>query len=516
MNIEEAKQELIHTIQAYTARDPHGNYKIPMLRQRPVLLIGPPGIGKTAIVSQAAESCGVGFISYTMTHHTRQSAVGLPVVKEKEYQGITHMVTEYTMSEILASVYEYMEKTGKKEGILFLDEINCVSETLVPTMLQFLQSKTFGNHKVPQGWILMAAGNPQEYNKSARSFDIVTLDRVRCISVDVDCDTWFSYAAVVGIHGAILSYLRAKPENFYYIEQNAVEKDFVTARGWEDLSVLICGYEALDIPVDEQVTGQYLQCEEIARDFARYYGLYRRYQKGYDIPGILDGRTGGDDLEAQREHMEGAGMDERFAVVQMFCGMVAAMLGDYQEQYSYVHRLKEVARQLIDYREQHRLEEPVVTIENFTERFRRSLEIKDENHILTEAEGKLDGRIYQTYGDYCYQIRGKRFPVWEDCLGELENLEKNSEQELEKMSDCLDQSISSASKFIEESCGEGMELSTFIEQICMNPAGAEYLSNHPQKDIVDKLSLIRLTEQEAKLQEEIRNLNLECFEKLQI
>ncbi len=54
-------------------------------------------------------------------------------------------MTEYTMSEIIASVYDKMEQTGNSEGILFLDEINCVSETLAPAMLQFLQGKTFGN-----------------------------------------------------------------------------------------------------------------------------------------------------------------------------------------------------------------------------------------------------------------------------------------------------------------------------------------------------------------------------------
>mgnify|MGYP007134713114 CR=1 FL=1 len=54
------------------------------------------------------------------------------------------------MSEIIASVYETMERTGCQEGILFLDEINCVSETLAPTMLQFLQNKTFGTHRVPE------------------------------------------------------------------------------------------------------------------------------------------------------------------------------------------------------------------------------------------------------------------------------------------------------------------------------------------------------------------------------
>ena len=74
-------------------------------------------------------------------------------------------VTEYTMSEIISSVYDKMEKTGLKEGILFIDEINCVSETLAPMMLQFLQGKTFGNQKVPEGWVIVTAGNPPEYNK---------------------------------------------------------------------------------------------------------------------------------------------------------------------------------------------------------------------------------------------------------------------------------------------------------------------------------------------------------------
>ena len=73
---------------------------------------------------------------------------------------------------------------------MFIDEINCVSETLAPTMLQFLQCKTFGNQEIPKGWIIMAAGNPAEYNKSVREFDMVTLDRVRKINVEADFNIW--------------------------------------------------------------------------------------------------------------------------------------------------------------------------------------------------------------------------------------------------------------------------------------------------------------------------------------
>lgn len=105
-------------------------------------------------MEQISRECRVGLISYTITHHTRQSAVGLPFIEKKMYGDREYAVTEYTMSEIVASIYNRMEETGLKEGILFIDEINCVSETLAPTMLQFLQCKTFGSHKIPEGWII--------------------------------------------------------------------------------------------------------------------------------------------------------------------------------------------------------------------------------------------------------------------------------------------------------------------------------------------------------------------------
>ena len=150
MDIKRAKEEIKNSIQAYLANDEFGEYKIPAVRQRPVLLMGAPGIGKTAVMEQVARECGVALVSYSITHHTRQSAIGLPFISHKEYGGKEYAVTEYTLSEIIASVYDKMEETGLKEGILFIDEINCVSETLAPTMLQFLQCKSFGNQQVPQ------------------------------------------------------------------------------------------------------------------------------------------------------------------------------------------------------------------------------------------------------------------------------------------------------------------------------------------------------------------------------
>ena len=55
MNIQEAKKEICNTLRAYLAKDEDGYYIYPLVRQRPILMIGPPGIGKTAIMEQIAQ-----------------------------------------------------------------------------------------------------------------------------------------------------------------------------------------------------------------------------------------------------------------------------------------------------------------------------------------------------------------------------------------------------------------------------------------------------------------------------
>ena len=310
MNIRDAKEQIKNAMMAYFTKDEFGGYAIPIERQRPVFLMGPPGIGKTAIMEQIASEMGVGLLSYSMTHHTRQSALGLPFIEHKVYQGQEFDISEYTMSEIIASVYEMMENTGVKEGILFLDEINCVSETLSPIMLQFLQYKVFGRHRVPEGWIIVTAGNPPEYNNSVHEFDIVTWDRLKRIDIEPDLDAWKEYAYKAEVHPAVMTYLDIRKNNFYKIESTVDGKIFITARGWEDLSEMIRLYEKNKIKVDEKLIKQYVQYPKIAKDFAVYYDLFHKYRSDYQVDEIINGNAS----EQIKNRAKEAAFDERLAL----------------------------------------------------------------------------------------------------------------------------------------------------------------------------------------------------------
>ena len=69
MNIRQAKEEIKHTVQAYLKKDESGAYRIPAIRQRPILMMGPPGIGKTQIMEQIARA---GFLYDHPSHQTER------------------------------------------------------------------------------------------------------------------------------------------------------------------------------------------------------------------------------------------------------------------------------------------------------------------------------------------------------------------------------------------------------------------------------------------------------------
>lgn len=274
VTIQQARKTLAQAVRIYFRKDRLGHYAMDRRRARPLCLLGPAGVGKTEIVRQVAEENGLAFLSYSITHHTRQSIIGLPRLVEGTVDGTPCSMTEYTMSEIIAQVHRAMETSGKTEGILFLDEFNCASESLRPIMLQLLQDKSFGPHPIPDGWMLVLAGNPSEYNRAATDLDAVTADRMRVMHIQPDYSAWRSYMVSRKVHPVVLSYLDNHKEHFYVYRRDEGGTALATARGWEDLSIMMGELEAAGEALDLALVAQYIQTADVARSFFSYYSQY--------------------------------------------------------------------------------------------------------------------------------------------------------------------------------------------------------------------------------------------------
>lgn len=498
MNISEAKDYIKHSIQIYLKKDEFGDYKIPVVRQRPIFLLGAPGIGKTAIMEQIAQEMGIALVSYSMTHHTRQSALGLPFIKQKEYGGKTYDVSEYTMSEIIASVYETMENSGVKEGVLFLDEINCVSETLAPSMLQFLQYKVFGKHKVPEGWVIVTAGNPPEYNKSVREFDVVTMDRLKVLSVESDYKTWKIYAQEKGVHTAILNFLEIKREYFYHMETTGAGRSYVTARGWEDLSQVILLYEEEGLKVDETLFSQYLQNEKIVKEFGAYYDLYNKYKQDYQVEALLNGEIS--DLSVEKA--KAASFDERLSLIGMLIDKVMMEMKDVMETSAYLTELMvplkaikatEMAYEMLD--KQILAREKILS------------NLENANSLSSEDRRKHK-RILRFLNVSKKELLEKNVKDGEAAFAFLKNKFDGEVSDMKESVGTIGSRTHYLFEFTNRAFEQGNEMLVLVTELTVNKYSSRYISMYGCEDYQKYNAVLMVSERQADLKEEIKDLLL--------
>ncbi len=451
MNIAEAKEQIKRSVKIYLTKNEDGSYRIPVQKQRPVFLYGAPGIGKTAIMEQIAEELDISLVTYSMTHHTRQSALGLPFLTKKDYGGQTYDISRYTMSEIIASVYDKIEESGRSEGILFLDEINCVSETLGPAMLQFLQYKIFGNHPVPEGWVVVTAGNPPQYNRSVHEFDVVTMDRLKIMEIEPDYTAWRRYAVQKGVHQSILTYLDIRKQDFYEIETTVDGKSYVTARGWEDLSEAIYLYEENDFPVDESLISQYIHNRQILNEFAVYYSLFQKYREDYRIHEILEG------CEPREidERAKMASFDERITILGL---LTEAILTKITANVKWEERLKKEVAVL--------------------------RKRKAELEFLPEEKKQAAREVFS-----------------QDCL-----LFENQVKEMQTETQNIKGRLTNLFRFVDHCFGEGNEMLILITELTVNTFSARFIADKGCEEYFKYDKKYQMYERNRELLQEIKDM----------
>ena len=499
MNIKNAKEQIKNAVIAYTTKDVRGNYVIPIEKQRPIFMIGAPGIGKTAIMEQIASELGIGLLSYSMTHHTRQSAIGLPFITHKSYGGQEYDITEYTMSEIIASIYEVMENGGVTEGILFLDEINCVSETLTPLMLQFLQYKVFGKHRVPEGWIIVTAGNPPEYNESVREFDAVTLDRVKKIPVEPDLETWKEYAYQVGIHPAITTFLDIKRAYFYMVETTVEGQSIVTPRGWEDLSKMLQLYELKNIRVDKDLIIQYLQNEKVSEEFDVYYELFRKYKSDYQINEILAGKASKDIITSAQN----AQFDERYSLVGMLLDSVGADIKAVIQE-------EKLLRTCVGILQQFRVSiskpgnSPAEKMSKIVGNENKNLAMGMASGSLSIEDRNLRQDLIEFLKELTISIQGE-----EDSDKSFKTVKKKYNNRVKGLSEAAGKvgiKLSNLFKFGEEAFGDGQEMVIIVTELTANYYSAKFISTYGCKEYFEHNKELLFYERQKEIIAEISEL----------
>lgn len=186
----------------------------------PVMLWGPPGVGKSQIVQQIADSHEVDVID-----------VRLSQMEPSDLRGIPMRVDDY-VEWAIPSMLPNVERHGET-GILFLDEITSAPPSVSAAAYQLILDRSLGEYKVPDGWAIFAAGNRQGDRGVTYTMPSPLANRFSHFDVDINLDDWVSWAYTKGIDDRLIAFLRFRPEKLFEFDPAHNPVAFPTPRSWE-------------------------------------------------------------------------------------------------------------------------------------------------------------------------------------------------------------------------------------------------------------------------------------------
>ena len=186
----------------------------------PVMLWGPPGVGKSQMVAQIAERHGMPVIDIRLSQMEPSDLRGIPFRVEQR--------VEWAIPSMLPDV----ERHGR-QGILFLDEITSVPPSVSAAAYQLILDRRLGAYEVPEGWSIFAAGNRQGDRGVTYTMPAPLANRFSHYEVDINLDDWVAWAYACGMDERLIAFLRFRPELLFEFDPAHNPVAFPSPRSWE-------------------------------------------------------------------------------------------------------------------------------------------------------------------------------------------------------------------------------------------------------------------------------------------
>jgi hypothetical protein len=186
----------------------------------PVMLWGPPGIGKSQLVAQAAARHGVTVIDIRLSQMEPSDLRGIP------------FRSGAWVEWAIPSLLPHAERHGGR-GFLFLDEINAAPPSVSAAAYQLILDRRLGLYQVPPGWVIVAAGNRQGDRGVTYTMPAPLANRFSHYEVELHLDDWVAWAYRAHIDERIIGFLRFRPELLFDFDAAHNPVAFPSPRSWE-------------------------------------------------------------------------------------------------------------------------------------------------------------------------------------------------------------------------------------------------------------------------------------------
>jgi hypothetical protein len=186
----------------------------------PVMLWGPPGVGKSQMIAQVAERHNVPVIDIRLSQMEPSDLRGIPFRVDES--------VEWAPPAMLPNA----DRHGVS-GILFLDEITSAPPSVSAAAYQLILDRKLGAYEVPKGWAIFAAGNREGDRGVTYAMPAPLANRFTHYEVEINLDDWVYWAYNQGIDERLIGFLRFRPELLFDFDYTKDIRAFPSPRSWE-------------------------------------------------------------------------------------------------------------------------------------------------------------------------------------------------------------------------------------------------------------------------------------------
>ena len=200
-------------------------------KQRPIFIWGPPGIGKSDIVSQITETFD----------NSHLIDIRLSLWEPTDIKGIPYYASNDNTMKWAPPVELPDEKMAKKYKtiVLFLDEMNSAAPAVQAAAYQLILNRRVGTYKLPDNVLIVAAGNREADKGVTYRMPSPLANRFVHLEIKVDFDDWFAWAVQNDVHQDVVGYLSFSKKDLYDFDPKSPSRSFATPRSWSFVSDLL-------------------------------------------------------------------------------------------------------------------------------------------------------------------------------------------------------------------------------------------------------------------------------------